>query len=175
MNPYIFISYHHGEPWTRVARRFHGRLLPYTGDLGLTIYLDGEVVAAGDNWPEQQEKAVNTCTHFVVLLCDDYWVSAECRKELSQAVERFEVTGSPRLLFVLGETMRPEHLSFDPDRRAGILTSDDPKLRRVGDIHFLGPFDRNFRLVRLDWENVATLTDQLGDLRDALLNTLESR
>ena len=45
-------------------------------------------------------------------------------------------------------------------------------MRRVGDLHFLGPFNDNTQLVRLDWDNKGNLSDQFAQLLNRLERTL---
>lgn len=52
---------------------------------------------------------------------------------------------------------------------------NDPLVKRLGDVQFLGPFDANQRLVRLAWENEAELGDQIASLIDGLERTLKQR
>jgi TIR domain len=170
--PYLFISYKHGDPSTKIAKRFYDRLDVVSEGLGFQLFMDDKLISGGDQWSMEVEQALHRTTHFIALLNDDYWLSKECRRELRHALIRFEKSGTPRLLFVLAEQMRPELLSFDKDRKTGALTSDDPKVGKVGDLHFLGPFDEHLRLVRLDWQDPGKLSDQLAQLVDRLEKTL---
>ena len=88
------------------------------------------------------------------------------------ALERFEHDQIPRILFVKAEEIRPDLFRFDKDRGTGELSSDDPQIKKVSDLHFLGPFDQNTQLVRLDWENSGKLSDQCAQLFDRLERTL---
>jgi hypothetical protein len=174
---YIFISYKHGDPWTRLAKRFYTKLAAISKGLGFRLFMDDEIIEGGNLWSDEVERALNETTHFVCFLCDDYWLSEQCRRELLHALNRYEASGVarvPRLLFVLAERMRPEFLTFDDERRSGVLTSEDPKVGRVSDVHFLGPFDENVRLVRLEWNDVGKLSDQMAQLIDRLEVTLKS-
>ena len=50
----------------------------------------------------------------------------------------------------------------------GLLTAlggdPDPRVQRIGDVQFLGPFDAYGRLVRLEWDKPPFLSDQLAQL-----------
>ena len=84
----VFISYKHSDRWTPIARRFHLRLEVLAPALGVTIFRD-EAIDPGELWRKEVQQALAKTTHFVVLLCDEYWVSEECQRELRHALERF--------------------------------------------------------------------------------------
>jgi hypothetical protein len=169
----IFISYKHGDPSTKIAKAFCNHLLAVSDALGMQIYMDDKDNLGGDLWSDNVDKALKECTHFIVLLNTAYWLSEECRRELRVALGRFEQSKTPRLLFVKAEEIRPDLFSFNKDRQTGELTSDDPQVNKVGDIHFLGPFDKNTQLVRLAWENKGKLSDQFAQLLNRLERTLK--
>jgi hypothetical protein len=173
-DPYIFISYKHGDPWTKLAKRFYIKLAAISEGLGLRLFMDDKDIAGGDLWSARVEQALIETTHFVCFLCDEYWLSDECRRELHHALKRYEAGGVPRLLFVLAERMRPEFLTFNEQRRSGVLTSEDPKVGKVSDVHFLGPFDDNVRLTRLEWQDAGKLSDQMAQLLDRIEVTLRA-
>lgn len=169
---HIFISYKHGDPSTKIAKSFYDHLAAVSDGLDFDIYMDDKDNLAGDIWSENVATALQRCTHFIALLNTAYWLSKECRRELRVALERFEHGQIPRLLFVKAEEIRPDLFRFDKDRGTGELTSDDPQIRKVSDLHFLGPFDQNIQLVRLDWENQGKLSDQFAQLLNRLEKTL---
>jgi hypothetical protein len=164
----IFISYRHDHPWTDLAKALRLKLQAAMG-AGDEVFLD-TAIRAGDAWKQEVDGALAACTHFVALLCDDYWVmSNECLRELYAAVARHEAGGRPRLLFVLAADMLPARLTLDAARAKGSLPSPAgaPQLKALGDINFLGPFDANGRLEPL--AKGRRLDKQLGQLRDRLL------
>lgn len=166
--PLVFISYKHNVPWARFAQRFHLKLAPMAAALGYSVFLDNVAIKGGDVWRREIQDKLSETTHFVAFLCDEYWQSAECRKELHFTLGGFRKRGVPRLLFVLAERMKPEFLIFDSREKAGEVVN------AVGDLQFLGPFDAQHRLVRLEWDNAAKLSDQMAVLADRLVDTLPS-
>lgn len=171
----VFISYKHVEHSTRVARRLRNALEVVSDALDFRVFLDDEDLRASDNWQDEVNAALDGMTHFIALLTDDFWLSPECRRELNAAINRYEDGKKTRLLFVLVDDMRPDLLSLNADRRAGRLLSDDPKVQRIGDIHFLGPYNSARQLVRLQWENEAAVRDQIKQLIDHFERTLPTR
>jgi hypothetical protein len=172
VDSYIFISYKHAGPSTKIARAFYDHLDAISDGLGLSVFMDDVALRASDNWKDEVNKALEQTTHFIALLSTQYWLSGECRRELRKALDGFETKGSPRLLFVMAESIRPDLFTFDKDRKSGELKTKNPRIHKVGDLHFLGPFDNNTRLVRLEWENPAKLSDQFSQLLDRLEATL---
>jgi hypothetical protein len=164
--PLVFISYKHGDPWAKLAQRFHLKLVPMAGALGYSVFLDKEEIKGGGVWRKEIQDKLKKTTHFVALLCDEYWQSTECRKEVDFALSRFRKYKTPRLLFVLGEQMKPQHLVFDESEKAGEV------VKAVGDVQFLGPFDNQHRLVRLEWNDAARLSDQMAELAESFIATL---
>ena len=171
-NSHLFISYKHGDPSTRIAKSLYDYLDAVSDALKFEIFMDDEALRASDNWQEIIDQALAKATHFIALLGTDYWLSGACQHELCKAVERFETEGSPKLLFVMAESIRPDLFTFDKSRRTGRLSSSNPTINKVGDLQFLGPFDDNNRLVRLAWEHPAIFNDQLAQLLERLERTL---
>lgn len=176
--PLVFISYRHGPRWTKLANALHLKLDAIADGAGFDLFLDSQDIRAGANWREKIDAALAGCTHFVSLLCDEYWArSNQCLRELYWAVNRYESqpTGAsprlPHLLFVLAAEMRTELLKLDAARQRGDLSSIDPQLKAIGDINFLGPFDANQRLESLNGQNPRRLDKQLAQLVDRLLAT----
>jgi hypothetical protein len=172
--PLVFISYRHGEPWTDLTRRLHIRLKNVSRALGFDLFID-EGMDAGVLWAAHLQEQLKATTHFVCILCDDYWESVECQRELMFAVESFRATGEPRLLFVLAEAMSPEYLTFDNDGQSGRL--DRPGdggrvVQSVSDVNFLGPFDSNRRLEPLSQDSAPRFAEQLTQLVKRLKETL---
>jgi hypothetical protein len=134
---------------------------------------------SGPLWRQEIDDRLNATTHFIALLCDAYWDSEECRRELHFVLKRFEGRADPsshmpRLLFVRAGEMDPSWFTFDEARRVGALSSEDPRINKLSDVNFLGPFDfeGHRKLEILDWENQARLDRQLGQLRDRFRQTL---
>lgn len=170
--PLIFVSYRHGPHWTMLADALNLKLSAIADGKGFDVFLDSEQIRAGHDWKAAVDDALARCTHFVALLCDEYWVkSNQCLRELFEAVKRFEESGGkePRLLFVLAAEMKPELLKLDGARQRGALLSNDPQLKALGDINFLGPFDNTYRLESLAWNKGKRLDKQLMQLIDRLL------
>ena len=98
------------------------------------------------------------------LLCDTYWESAECRRELDTLLARRAAGEAVVLYFVLAEPMKPAYLLFKPD---GSRVGD---VNKVGDFHFLGPYDDAQRLVALQLLDKALW----GQAIEAMLTRLEN-
>ncbi|CAB3801340.1 toll/interleukin-1 receptor domain-containing protein [Paraburkholderia fynbosensis] len=172
--PLVFISYRHGDPWTELTRRLQVRLKNVSKALGFDLFID-EGMGAGVMWAQHLQQQLQATTHFVCVLCDEYWESIECQRELMFAVESFRATGEPRLLFVLAEAMSPEYLTFDdagrPDR-LGLPGDGERVIQSVSDVNFLGPFDGNLRLEPLSQDSAARFAEQLTQLVKRLKETL---
>ena len=139
----LFISYKHEATWVEMAAKFRLKLKNYAGELKLDYFIDSEQILAGQTWRNSVNDALAGCTHMLVLLCDTYWDSAECRRELDAVLTR-RAAGDPVLpFFVLAEAMNPAYLQFNVD---GSFVGD---VRKVGDFQFLGPIDDAQRLVSL--------------------------
>ena len=171
--PYAFISYKHADPTTGIADHLYQFLLAVSDGAGFDVFMDHEAIRPGDSWKGRIGEALDRTTHFFALLDTAYWLSPQCRRELRHALNRWETSGSPRLLFVMAGEIRPDYLSFDSDRKTGEMTSKNPKIKKVGDIHFLGPFDTNGRLVALDPENPVIRDRQIGKLFDQFVEVLD--
>ena len=169
---YLFISYKHDELSTRYAREIYQHFAAYADGLDFELYMDDADNLAGCEWAGNVDEALQRCSHFLVLLTTAYWLSPECRRELAASLARFEATQSPRLLFVLGQDLRPDLLKFDRARGTAVLESPQPHIERVSDIHFLGPYDRSTRLVRLSSDAVER-SDQYAQLLTRFAATLK--
>lgn len=165
--PTIFISYRHAPPTTAIANRLFTALVPAAEAWNADVFMDTNL-APSDLYDAEILSALDRTTHFIVLLNNEYWSSAYCRKEVARIVERFERDRGVLLLFVKVEELDPKHFIFSKDRSAGRIRSDNPLIERIGDVQFLGPFDESGRLVRLCWENEAKLGDQLAQLVNRL-------
>lgn len=172
----VFISYKHSGYSTQVARRLRDALEVVSDALDFRVFLDDEVNPS-EEWQAKVDGAMGEMTHFIALLTDEYLLkkSTECRRELLEAVQRYEDGGKTKLLFVLVDDIQPNLISLSADRKAGRLVSDDPRVENLGKINFLGPYNAAKQLVRLEWENEARLRDQIKQLIDNFQRTLPPR
>lgn len=138
--------------------------MPPADTWGADVFMDDNAIEPADLFDREIVAALDRTTHFIVLLTNSYWSSEYCRKEVARVVQRFEDGNAVRLLFVKAEELDPRHFTFSKDRSAGRIKSRDPIIEKVGDVQFLGPFDTSLRLVRLEWDNEAKLSDQLAQL-----------
>ena len=172
---HVFLSYRHG-PLTPTVTRFHNKLRVYAKAFGLAgNFMDAKSIVGGDVWRDEVQQALASTTHFVAFLEDDYWLSDECQKELMRAVERFSARDGLRLLFIRAGAIEPSLLEFDDVPETSDAPPDQTRraLRRVGDLHFLGPFDPKVnRLVSLLPVDDPGLDAQLNQLAMALKATL---
>ena len=162
----IFISYKRGEPTTHVAELLFKKIRINLGkSYGFAEpFFDKRSIDAGDLWGQEIDLALAETTHFIALLSDEYWLSEQCQRELLAAVNRFEQSGLPKLLFVLTELMDPNALSLAGDDKTAGLKTPFPKVEHLGQINFLGPYDNTGRLSKLKCKDDIALKDQLYDL-----------
>lgn len=174
--PVVFISYKHSGYSTQVARKLCDALEVVSDALGIRVFLDDEINPS-EEWKEKVNAAMGEMTHFIALLTNEYLLkrSTECRRELLTAVQRYEDGGKTKLLFVLVDDISPGLISLSADRKAGKLVSDEPRVEKLGDINFLGPYNDAKQLVRLEWENDGRLSDQIKQLIDQFQRTLPKR
>jgi hypothetical protein len=165
--PTVFISYHHGDPSTDIANTVYIALSAVAPGMGFEIFMDRQAVEPADLFDKVILDGLNRTTHFLALIDNDYWASAYCRKELAHAVTRYERGEPVRVLFVMAGPIKPEYMTLEPDRAAGRIPSD-PLIHRIGDLQFLGPFDKGRHLERLKYEDRAALRDQIKDLIDEI-------
>jgi hypothetical protein len=174
--PLIFLSYKHGERWTELAQRFHLRLSNVAPGMDFELFMDSQIDAS-DEWRKTVEKMLARTTHFVCMLCDEYWISPECQRELSCAVQRYKDSGKPRLLFVLAESMSPQYLPFPQSGGTSELVPPENasrQIEKVSDLNFLGPIDKNGRLVPLAKPNEG-LSEQFSQMVERLRATLPKK
>ena len=162
----VFISYKHENPWVTMAGKFRIKLANYAAAWNLDYFIDTKQIVVGDPWRDSVNKALAGCTHFLCLLCDTYWESAECRRELDSALKRRANGEKVRVLFVLAEPMKPSYLRFNDD---GSAVGD---VSTVGDFHFLGPYDKQARRVALSKLNPKAWGDAIESMLTVLKTTL---
>ncbi len=161
----VFISYKHEPTWVEMAAKFRLKLKNYAGHLKLDYFIDSEQILAGQTWRNSVDDALAGCTHMLVLLCDTYWDSPECRRELDAVLKRRAAKDPVLPCFVLAEPMNPAYLSFNAD---GSHVGD---VRKVGDFQFLGPINDAQQLVSLQ-----TLgKDQWGTAIEKMIGRLEQQ
>lgn len=166
MSKLIFISYKRAEPSAEIAQRIDQKIRISLKADGFTSWWDRNAIEAGDTWSADIENALNKADYFLALLSYDYWESEQCQRELLTAVERYERTKKPRLLFVLTQKMQPNSLEIATDLKSTLEKNKSSSFSCLGDINFLGPYDIAGRLVRLDTSDKENLDDQLFDLTE---------
>jgi hypothetical protein len=169
--PTVFISYRHGDPSTLIAREVHTALDAVADGLGFDLFMDQHDNEPGDLFDKVILEGLDRTTHFLALLDNDYWASKYCHKELAHAITRYEKGDPVRILFVKAGAIKPEYMMLKKDREAGQIKTE-PLIERIGDLQFLGPFDKARRLERLTPENINNLRDQISDLIDELARVL---
>jgi hypothetical protein len=169
--PTVFISYRHGDPSTLIANEVHTALDAVADGLGFDLFMDQNDIEPADRFDDVILEGLNRTTHFLALLDNEYWASKYCRKELAHAITRYEKGEPVRILFVKAGAIKPEYLMLKKDREAGHIKTE-PLIERVGDLQFLGPFDKARRLQRLKPESINDLRDQISDLIDELARVI---
>ena len=172
---FLFLSYKRGPATTPAAQRLYDRLRVQSPKT--ETFFDQKSIDVGDAWEPAIDASLARTTHFLAFISIDYWLSAQCRRELDLALARYEACPKPppprvpRMLFVLTDKLDPNDLSLDVGKaRARVAGMPDAagRVARIGQINFLGPYDAAGRLVRLRLEDQALLDDQLADLVAAI-------
>jgi hypothetical protein len=171
--PTIFISYRHEAPTTDIAQKLRLALVAPAETWNADVFMDSREIRPGTLFDKTIAAALDRTTHFIVLLTNAYWSSAYCRKELRRALRRFGKKGSALPLFVKAEELDPNHFTIAKDLRSGRIRSRDAIIQKIGDIQFLGPFNEQWQLVRLKWEQPAALADQIAQLVQRLEPLIE--
>lgn len=167
---HLFLSYQRSALTTPAVERLSRQAQVLLRSAGVTVFFDQRSIDAGAAWEPTIDAALARTTHFLAFVSVDYWLSAQCMRELDAAVSRYEQTGAPKLLFVLADQLDPNDLALDSSAAAQRLAQGENSaapMRRVssaGQINFLGPHDAAGRLVRLAFESPALLNDQLAAL-----------
>lgn len=169
----LFLSYRRGALTTPAVKRLHDHCRVLLKGRGFETFFDQRSIEAGDLWLPAIDTFLAEAEFFLAFISIDYWLSDQCRRELSVALERFEATGRPRPLFVLADRLDPNDLEVDApdgalDNMAGAGTAVQ-RIRHIGQINFLGPYDEaTGRLVRLRLDDAALLEDQIAALVEAI-------
>lgn len=172
ITPMVFISAPSGESSRSVAVELAQRLKAMVAIEGFEVFA-ADLVLPGVNIFASANEAMARCTHFVPLVCNEFWTrSKACRQELFSAVARFEETGRPLLLPVLLGAVDPELLDFDIPRQMGELRSANPKLASVNDLQFIGPFDDSGHLQALDALPGAHRSAQIEQVLERLVRSV---
>lgn len=169
--PTVFISYRHGDPSTLMAREVYTALDAVSDGLGFDLFMDQHDIEPADLFDKVILDGLGRTTHFLALLDNQYWASPYCRKELAHAIERFEKGEPVRILFVMAGSIKPEYMMLRKDREAGRIKTE-PLIERIGDLQFLGPFDKDQRLEPLDPDKLSNLRAQISRLIDQLIRVL---
>ena len=171
-DPTVFISYRHAYPGTQIADTVYKAFSAVKDGLGFELFMDTQIDPS-DEFDEVILDGLNKTTHFVVLLDNDYWSSAYCRKELDHALRRWEDGENIRILFVKADEIRPEYMTFKAGNQVSAANSKEPRLKRVGQLQFLGPFSEERRLEALKYDDHRELRRQIATLIDALEKVLK--
>jgi hypothetical protein len=153
--PQLFLSYKRGPLATPAAERLYHRGLVQLAKW--KVFFDQKSIEAGDAWAPAIDQFMAGATHFLAFVSVDYWLSEQCRRELGLALARRDHGPEPRLLFVLADDLSPSDLEVDPSPAV-------QRIRNLGQINFLGPYDAGGRLVRLRLEDPVALDAQLAAL-----------
>lgn len=167
---YLFLSYQRSALTTPAVERLSRQARVLLKSSGVSVFFDQRSIDAGAAWEPAIDAALARATHFLAFVSVDYWLSTQCMRELDAAVSRYELSGAPKLLFVLADQLDPNDLELDSSAAARQLAAGSHSaapMRRVssaGQINFLGPYNAAGRLVRLAFEEPALLNDQLAAL-----------
>ena len=166
----LFLSYRRGAATTPAVERLYNRAMVELPVYGVReVFFDRRSIDAGDPWSPALDAALTRTTHFLALVSIDYWLSKQCQRELTSAIDRYEVEQAPKLLFVLADPLDPQNLVLNADSRPYAS-----RLRALGEINFLGPYDRAGRLVHLALGSQRRLDAQLSKLVNSLQDLLRS-
>jgi len=114
-------------------------------------------------------EGLDRTTYFIALVSPRYWASKYCRLEITRVISRFEKDRkSVRPCLVMAEKFNPADYTLDKDRKEGRIVSNDPLIKNLGNVIFLGPFNNVGQLVRLEWEHPWALGDQVSELVKSL-------
>ena len=80
----VFISYCRHEKQKNFAHDLFHKLKERNVD----VWKDNEDMHPGDDLPEELTEAINSCSHFVCVLSEEYFKSKWCPKELRYAQDK---------------------------------------------------------------------------------------
>ena len=160
---FLFLSYKRGPQTTPIAERLHDRIGVQLGDIPVESFFDAKSIDAGEEWEPAIDTFLAKANFFVAFVSIDYWLSKQCMRELRIAVAQYERERRPRLLFILADQLEPSDLAFDAKSAAGradakmveAASEEVRKVKNLGQINFLGPYDTGASLVRLPVEDFA--------------------
>lgn len=169
---FLFLSYKRGPLMTPAVERLYNRVRVELKGRKVQSFFDRKSIESGDAWEGKIDDFMKTATLFAAFISIDFWLSAQCMRELELAIHRYEKQGAPRLLFILADQLSPSDLAFDDDwasRRddaasAAATVARVNRVKAIGQFNFLGPYDDAGALVRLEFENPAKLDLQLAQL-----------
>jgi len=165
---FLFLSYQRSANTRPAVEQLYRRARVLLAADGVQTFYDTHSIDAGDAWEPAIDEFLAKCTHFLALISVDYWLSPQCRRELETAVACYERKGVPQLLFVLADRLDPNDLLLDDSGADEAAAALRRRVRSIGQINFLGPYDAAGRLVRLAFESPALLGDQIADLVERL-------
>ena len=168
----LFLSYKRGPETTPVVERLYNRIRVELMGRKVKPFFDRKSIEAGEAWEAKIDDFMKTATMFVAFISIDFWLSTQCMRELELAVDRYEVEGAPRLLFILADQLAPSDLAFDEQwasRREGAAAATVAgarvnRVKAIGQFNFLGPYDAAGALVRLEFEHPTKVDLQLAQL-----------
>ncbi|MEQ8758071.1 MAG: AAA-like domain-containing protein [Coleofasciculus sp. G1-WW12-02] len=79
----VFISYRNQNPDSRLAKQFYAALL----DGGHDVFMAGENIRWGDNWPQRLEAELKQCDYLLLLLSEQSALSEMVIEEVRRAKE----------------------------------------------------------------------------------------
>lgn len=173
---FLFLSYKRGPLTTPVLERFYNRVRVELAGRRVHPFFDRKSIDAGEQWEQKIDHFMNKATLFTAFISIDFWLSAQCMRELDLAIGRYEAEGTPRLLFILADKLNPSDLAFDESRarrRVGAAAAaagqaQVNRVKSVGQFNFLGPYDAAGSLVRVVFERPVKADLQLAQLVSAM-------
>lgn len=166
---------------TPVATRLRDRVQVELGG-DVFPFMDRASIDVGDSWPATLDQELAQATLFAAFISVDYWTSEHCRKELDVAIARrtAAANGRPRILLILAEKLNLSRLTLSNKEAMDLLAAGAEsrdgfgKIRALGDINFLGPYNPSGQLVRLHYEDRHALDDQLASMTNKIASNLDS-
>lgn len=170
--PVVFLSFHASSNSRAIAHDLAQQLRAQMPG-GVDLFLADEL-PEGEPTAPAVANALQRCTHFVPLLCDEYWTrSKACREELFTAVAAFEQTGRPKLLPVLVDRVDNELFELGLPRQMGELRSARPTLNSLTELAFAGPLDESGQLVPLERQPGEKRSAQIAQVAQRIREALQ--